>query len=214
MPAVSAPARSAPPEELITVPAAMWRRLMARVVDLVAVATWVFALSITHIFIHLQLWSDSVAPEPWGNWFLAMATIVVAYAAYEICFVAKTGATPGKDFMGIHVVDAATGARPSWGQAVRRWLPMGLVQPIPVVWVGALLTGLFGATAYADAERRSIYDRMANTRVLSKAPPADADARATRRQQFTPRFIDPLAVYRLARSNPKALRRHPDDADS
>ena len=91
---------------------------------------------------------------------------------------------------------------------------MGIIQPIPAVWAVALLTGVFGATAFADPERRSIHDRLADTRIISKAPPADADARAARRRQFTPRLIDPLAVFRLARTNPKALHNHPSDADA
>lgn len=191
----------------------MWRRLAARLVDAVAVTTWVFALSIAHVFFHLPLWSDDVNPEPWGNWFLLTITLVVVYAAYEIAFIAKVGATPGKDLMNLQVVDATTGQRPTIGQAVRRWLPIGLVQPIPAAWVGGLFTLLFGASGFADPERRTIHDRLANTRVIAKELPDDPKEQAERRQQFVPRFIDPLFVFRSVAKNPRALRRHPADTD-
>jgi hypothetical protein len=97
--------------------APMWRRLAARVIDVVAVATWVLDPRDRSHLLHLQLWSNEVTPEPWGNWFLTTITFVVCYAAYEIVFVARTGATPGKDLMGLQVVDAATGGRPSASQA-------------------------------------------------------------------------------------------------
>jgi uncharacterized RDD family membrane protein YckC len=188
----------------------MWRRLAARAIDMIAVATWIFTFSIAHIFLHLQLWSNDVAPQPWGNWFLTTVTFFVCYAAYEIVFVAKAGATPGKDFMGIEVVDATTGGRPTLDQATRRWLLPGIVQPIPGAWIGAILTGVWGATGFLDPQRRTVHDRLAGTRIVSKAPPGSDEAREDRRRSFTPRLIDPLAVFRAARDrDPAALKRHP-----
>lgn len=192
-------------------PASLGRRLVARAVDTVAVLTWMFALAIAHVLIHLQLWSDSVTPEPWGNWFLATFTFIVLYALYEIAFITRTGSTPGKDLMGVQVVDHQTGTPPALGKSIIRWLPMGLMQPIPLVWLGALLTGVIGATGFAHPERRAIHDRLAGTRVVVKDLPATEEDREARKRAFTPRFIDPFAVFRLARSNPEALRRRPDD---
>ena len=192
----------------------MWKRLAARALDVLAVATWVFAFAVAHIFLHMQLWSSSVAPEPWGTWFLTVVTFFVCYAAYEIVFVAKTGTTPGKDFMGIEVVDAVTGERPTLGQATRRWFLPGIVQPIPGFWVGGVLTGVWGATAFLDAERRTVHDRLAGTRVVSRTPPATAEERDEQRNQFRPRFIDPFAVYKAARnSDTNELKRHPSGDD-
>jgi uncharacterized RDD family membrane protein YckC len=200
-----------PDETTLDVPP-MWKRLAARVIDVVAVATWVFALAIAHIFLHLPLWSGTVAPEPWGTWFLTVITFAVCYAAYEIVFVAKTGATPGKDYMGLAVVDATTGAHPTYGQAARRWFLPGIVQPIPGAWVSGVLTLVWGATALVDDERRAVHDRLAGTRVVTKVPPATEEEREHRRKQFRPRFIDPFAVYRAARnSDVKALKQHPSD---
>jgi uncharacterized RDD family membrane protein YckC len=207
----SSVARAGTHPELAARQPPMWRRLMARLVDVVAVATWVFALSIAHVFIHLQLWSETVAPAPWGNWFLATITFTLVYALYEIVFISRTGATPGKDLLGIKVVDAATGGVPSLGQAARRWFLPGIVQPIPGAWIGGVATLVWGSTALFDPERRTVHDRLADTRVMSKEPPRDDDERERRRQQFTPRFIDPFAVFRMARSNPAALRNRPDE---
>ncbi len=196
---------------VVTEMATMGRRLVARLVDVVAVVTYVFALSIAHIFIHLQLWSDTVAPEPWGNWFLMTVTTVVVYAIYDIGFTTRTGATPGKDLMAIQVVDASTGGRPSLGQAFRRWLPHGLVQPIPMIWLAAIATGVLGATGLLSSRRQSLPDRLANTVVVDKAPPATAEEASIRRRSFMPRLVDPTAVFRLARNNVSLSRRRPDD---
>lgn len=191
----------------------MWRRLAARAIDVIAVGTWVFALSIAHIFLHLQLWSDTVAPEPWGHWFLVTLTFAACYAAYEIVFIARTGATPGKDLMQIRVVDHLTGGTPSLGQATRRWLLPGVVQPIPGGWMGAALTLAWGGTAYSNRDQRAVHDQLAGTRVITSRPPSDEDEAAERRRQFQPRFIDPFAIFRAARRNDLgALHRERDDA--
>ncbi|MDZ7679879.1 MAG: RDD family protein [Acidimicrobiales bacterium] len=198
--------------ELLLAP--MWRRLAARAVDVTAVATWVFALSIAHVFLHLQLWSQSVAPDPWGTWFLATLTFAACYAAYEITFISRTGATPGKDLMRVRVIDHLTGHTPTLGQATRRWLLPGIVQPIPGPWFGATLTLVWGGTGFANHHHRGVHDHLAGTRVVMALPPRDENEEAHRRRQFTPRFVDPLAVFRIARNDPEALRRHPADHES
>lgn len=199
--------------QLLT-PASLIRRLVARAVDTVAVATWMFALSVAHIFIHLQLWSDSVAPEPWGNWFLATITFVVVYALYDIAFTTRTGATPGKDLLGLKVVDTDTGLPPSLSAALIRWLPFGVLQPVPPAWLAVVLSGLVGATGFAHTERRALHDRLSGTQVVRKELPDTEEGRLARRRAFTPRFVDPIAVYRMARSNPRGLRRHPSEHDT
>ena len=217
-PAAGAPARpatgraAATPEvreQGLDVPP-MWRRLTARLLDILTVGTWVFALAIAHIFLHIPLWSTEVAPEPWGTWFLTTVTFTICYAAYEITFIAKTGSTPGKDLMNLVVQDATTGARPTWSQATRRWFLPGIVQPIPGAWIGGVLTTLWGATSLVDSQRRAVHDRLAGTRVASKALPATQEEREARRKQFLPRFIDPFAVYRAAKKGDhRVLHEHP-----
>ncbi|MGY6501400.1 MAG: RDD family protein [Acidimicrobiales bacterium] len=177
----------------------MARRLAARLIDLAFVGTWMFALSVAHIFLHLQLWSGSVNPEPWGTWFLATITFAVLYAAYEIVFVHKAGATPGKDFMNIRVVDADTGELPTWGQSARRWLLPGMVQPIPGPWIGAVLTLCWGATGFLDDQRRTVHDRISGTRVVPRQAPTDPEEIEERRSHFMPRIVDPFEIYRIAR---------------
>lgn len=177
----------------------MARRLAARLIDVAFVGTWMFALSVAHIFLHLQLWSDTVNPEPWGNWFLATVTFAVLYAAYEIVFIHTTGATPGKDAMHIQVVDADTGELPTWSQSARRWLLPGMVQPIPGAWIGAILTLCWGATGFLDDQRRTVHDRISGTRVIAKSPPTDVDEVEERRSHFMPRIVDPFEIYRMAR---------------
>lgn len=146
--------------------APMWRRAVARGIDLVAVFVWMWMLSLLHVLFHLPLWSDAVDPAPWGNTFLAVVTYVVLLAAYEIGFVAHDGATPGKEVMGLRVVQDGTDLTPTWRQATLRFLLPGTAQLLPGVWPGAALAAGYGATAFADVRRRTVHDRLAGTQVV------------------------------------------------
>lgn len=193
----------------------LWRRLAARTVDVITVGTWMFALTTVYVLFHLQLWSETIAPEPWGTWFLVAMTFTVLFAVYEILFTCRTGSTPGKDLFHLQVVDHHTGARPTFGQATRRWFLLGIAQPIPSALIGTLVTLGLGATALVDGDRRALHDRLAGTRVIEKARPESTEEQQDRRRQFMPRFFDPLAVYRAARSgDPSALRNHPSDPNT
>ncbi|MFN5048469.1 RDD family protein [Roseateles sp.] len=69
------------------------------------------------------------------------------------------GATPGKLFMGVRVVDALSGQRPSLVQALLRWLGY---------WLSALPLGLGFLWALWDPEGRAWHDRLSGTRVLRR----------------------------------------------
>lgn len=85
------------------------------------------------------------------NWLLP-GLLAVALWAWQ-------GATPGKLFLGVRVVDAQTGQRPSLVQALLRWLGYGL---------SALPLGLGFLWVLWDPERRAWHDRLAGTRVLKR----------------------------------------------
>lgn len=181
-------------------PASFKRRSAARAVDLLTVATWVWALSVTHVLYFVPRWSSQVKVGPWGTSFLLLVSFIVIYAVYEIVFLARTGSTPGKDLMNLKVIHHETDELPTLSQAALRSLPLVGVWLTPFWWIGLLLTGAFGASGLAESRRyRGLHDRISGTRVIVQHPShhsgLDAEeARAERMAQFIPRFVDPFQV--------------------
>ncbi len=88
----------------------------------------------------------------------------VTYVAMD----ATLGGSPGKLALGLRITrDDATTTPPGWGPAITRALP-SLVGWVPVV--GGLLSLILWVTNIVlvanDAERRSLHDRVGNTRVI------------------------------------------------
>ena len=199
---------SIPAEQLR--PPSLRRRAAARAVDLTTVFTLIWALATIRVLFHIPLWSDDIAPSPWGRSFLFVVTFTLAYLVYEVVYVSQTGATPGKDLMRLQVLDSSSGALPSLDQAVRRALPLTAIWLVPAVWLGAPLTAALGATGLPDTSHfRTIHDRFSATRVVH-VPDLDPEpgttheeAEAERRRQFVPRFVDPIHIV------PSQLLRHP-----
>jgi uncharacterized RDD family membrane protein YckC len=186
------------------------RRAVARLVDILTVLTWVWAMSVAQILFHLPHWSNDIAPSPWGEAFLFGITVAILYTLYEVSFVSRAGATPGKDLMRLKVLDVHTGEPPSVRQAVRRSLPLSMVWLIPPAWVALPLTAALGATGLADRRNgRAVHDLLGSTLVVQQleleVEPGDTieDAEAERRNHFMPRFVDPIQLL------PSQLFRHP-----
>ena len=82
-----------------------------------------------------------------------------ANAAYQVLFLTKYGATPGKMVLGLHVV-RSDGSAITTGRALAR---MG----------GQMLSGLILNIGYImigfDAEKRALHDHIADTRVVYKS---------------------------------------------
>jgi uncharacterized RDD family membrane protein YckC len=87
----------------------------------------------------------------------------VVLVAYHVGFVARTGQTVGKRWLGIKIVDATTGAVPNLDQAGRRAAPI-LIQIIPVV--GSLSPFLY-VPALWRPRRQGLHDRLAATIVVN-----------------------------------------------
>ncbi|WP_195210388.1 RDD family protein [Actinomarinicola tropica] len=189
-------------------PAPLGRRVAARAVDIAAVAVWVWAASIAHILYFIPRFSQDLDPAPWGRAFLFLVTFVVFYVAYEVLFTSRTGSTPGKDLMRLQVLDAHSGGLPSPGQAVRRALPLALVWLVPGAWPAVPLTAALAAPG-ARGTGRGVHDVLSGTRVVlvpeEEPEPGTTieDARAQRRRDFTPRFVNPLQLV------PSQMLHHP-----
>lgn len=188
--------------------APLGRRAAARLVDVAAVGVWVWALSIAHILYFIPRFSQDLDPSPWGRTFLFLVSFVVLYVVYEVLFTSRTGATPGKDLMRLQVVDDRTGSVPTSSQSVRRALPLALVWMVPGAWPAVPLTAALAAPG-ARGTGRGVHDVLSGTRVVlvPEAEPEPGttveEARAQRRSDFMPRFVNPLQLV------PSQMLRHP-----
>lgn len=86
---------------------------------------------------------------------------ILAGIAYEVCFVALKGQTPGKMAMKIKIVSADNGGLPSWGAAAGRWV-------IPAIgYIVLVLPGLLvHASLLWDRRRQGWHDKAVKTLVV------------------------------------------------
>jgi uncharacterized RDD family membrane protein YckC len=80
-------------------------------------------------------------------------------AAYQIYFVGRHGATPGKMALSIHVV-TADGSQLTYGRAARRYFAE-LLSSLSC-WIGYIMVSF-------DKEARALHDHIASTRVVHNA---------------------------------------------
>ena len=81
---------------------------------------------------------------------------LVLAVAYEAYFVSTRGATPGKMALGLKIVQA-DGSPVPVGLAVGRYFAQ---------WISAFIFMIGFIMAGFDAEKRSLHDRICNTRVI------------------------------------------------
>ena len=94
----------------------------------------------------------------------------LVYLALTIVMVATIGASPGKLMVGLRITTADGTTPPGYGPAALRslpWLPTLIPLLGVVIWLGIVIASL--VTISNDAERRSLFDRVANTRVVRKS---------------------------------------------
>ncbi|MCE2511106.1 MAG: RDD family protein [Acidimicrobiia bacterium] len=86
---------------------------------------------------------------------------ILAWAAYEIFFVALKGQTPGKMAVGTKVIRADNGNLPGWGPAAGRWI-------IPAIGYVLILPGLLvHASLLWDERRQGWHDKAVKTLVVN-----------------------------------------------
>ena len=129
-----------------------WKRVFATLVDTIIL------LSITTPFLYFAYGSGYWNDDEMVN---GVVDIVVSYifpTAAVIWLWHRFGATPGKMLLGARIVDATTGAAPSTGQLVGRYLGY-LVSALPLglglIWVAF------------DARKQAWHDKLAGTVVIS-----------------------------------------------
>ncbi|HEV8298180.1 MAG TPA: RDD family protein [Acidimicrobiales bacterium] len=147
-------------------PAAYWRRIVARLLDCLAVFWIEFALVVIGAAFWVRPLTDRVHPGPWGDAFIATITYAVFLVVYEVIFIAANGMTPGKDLLKIKVVRVLDGEKPTVAQAIRRSLVHAALAVVPKLWIASLAQFAAGITAPRSQMRRSLADHVAGTQVV------------------------------------------------
>lgn len=125
-----------------------------------------WAAVVSHLFWFMGSLSDRFQPEPWGRAFVPTCTFVVLHGIYEWMFhVHNNGQTPGKDIMKLRLVTVDEHNTLGTRRAVLRWLAPGLLPLLVPLWL-ALGGYVLMSLPLATASRRSVYDHLANTRVV------------------------------------------------
>jgi uncharacterized RDD family membrane protein YckC len=116
---------AASPVVAVLTPAPFWRRLLAMVYDLLCLIGIWFVVGGLAVGLHH---GEAVEHSAWFAWLL-----LAAAAAYFAASWRRGGQTLGMKCWKIRVVDAASGGRLGWRQALVRfatamvsWLPLGL----------------------------------------------------------------------------------------
>ncbi|GAA2375623.1 RDD family protein [Dactylosporangium salmoneum] len=174
--------------------ASLGARLLARLIDIVAVA--VLNLVITGWFIYqyvkdvgpvmAEIWRRSMANEPMGDLatsergssllVVILVLIAAVWFAYEVPATANSGQTLGKWLLKIKVVGLESEQPIGFGRAIRRWNPLGLSVLLWTCGVGFLLQFVDSLSPVIDWPlRRAFHDRSAGTVVVA----ADGTAPST-----------------------------------
>jgi uncharacterized RDD family membrane protein YckC len=145
--------------------AGFWIRFVARVIDGIILAVVGFVINLP-IGMMLGLSSSRIAsgdvgaaalPAMLGTIGLSLAVNLFLAAAYEIYFLSTRSATIGKLALGLKVIRADGGSL-STGQATGRFFAY-LLDAYFTLTIGFIIAGF-------DPEKRSLHDRICDTRVI------------------------------------------------
>jgi len=138
--------------------ASLWLRFAARIVDTIILGVFNFALQFGTAAMMSGI-ARGTNPDVAGLMLLPVILLPLgAGICYEVFFLGRFGATPGKMACGIRVV-TADGRPISYLRALGRYFAYGLS------WLVCLI-GLI--IACFDEEKRALHDRICDTRVVMK----------------------------------------------
>jgi uncharacterized RDD family membrane protein YckC len=135
--------------------AGFWIRVLARIIDAIILNVGIYVLDL------VVLGRTMIGMGIAGITPLIGVMFVVRFAigaAYEIWFLGKFGATPGKMVLGLRVITAAGGPL-TYGLSTGRYFAQ---------MVSAFTIGIGYIMAGFDSEKRALHDRICNTRVVRK----------------------------------------------
>jgi uncharacterized RDD family membrane protein YckC len=135
-----------------------WRRLVAKIVDMIVAGVASFTINL----LVRQMFGAGAVPQA-GNmgvfWLMLGTQQVVGITiglSYEIFFIRRFDATPGKLAMGMKLL-RADGSRLTTGRIVGRYFAN---------WVSGLTLSIGYIIAAFDNEKRALHDYMCDTRVI------------------------------------------------
>ena len=146
--------------------APLWRRLVARLLDMFTTFFLTFALVVIVFVWFLDDLAQAVDPDPWGRAFIATVLYVMVATVYEVVFLWQRGQTPGKDAMNVRVISDTDGIGLPFGVACRRSVALALLRLVPGAFTGTVATFLVGVTCLGDERRRAVHDHLAGTWVI------------------------------------------------
>ena len=135
-----------------------WIRLAARLID--GVILWIAGMLIQLPVTIKYMASIGKPPSASmiGMQMLMYAIQIAIGLMYEVLFIGRYGATPGKMACGLKVVQA-DGGRVGYARALARYFS---------TWVSSLTLGIGFVMAGFDDEKRTLHDRICDTRVVKR----------------------------------------------
>jgi len=136
--------------------AGFWIRFGAIAID--GFIMWIFTMI---LFIPLGIFMPTSNDNPFAALSFMPLILLLQYAipaVYDTWFVGKYGATPGKMACKLKIV-VADGGRVSYSRALGRHFAK---------WLSSIILGIGFIMAVFDDERRTLHDRICETRVVRK----------------------------------------------
>ncbi len=154
--------------------APLWRRGLARLVDLATVFFVLWTLVVLQLLWFMHELSIRVDPAPWGRAFAPLVVFVVLSAVYDVVFLRwNAGQTPGKQLMRVRVVHRSDGGSLSAGRALARWLLPGAALLIWPLWAGLAAVAVTAVSIPVGLHRQALHDHLADTTVVVYDDPDD-----------------------------------------
>ena len=135
--------------------AGFWKRSGARFID--GIILWIVNMALFFAF-GLSFFSVKQTAEEISLRSILTIVLYIISFGYEVFFIGKFGATPGKMACSIKVINA-DGSKVSYLKALGR---------VFAYFLSGLILGIGYIMAAFDDEKRALHDRICNTRVILK----------------------------------------------
>ena len=175
--------------------AAVWRRVLARLIDAITVFFIQWMLTVIQLLWFMDDVSTRWQPDPWGRATAAVLAYVFFHFVYTMVFLRwNEGQTPAMDLLKLRAVRTKDGSHLGLGRCAARWLVGGVAWIVPPVVLGGLIVN---AATYlpvpADRQRRrTVSDWVAGTTVIAyDRDKEDPDGEA---EEVLDEFGQPMSV--------------------
>lgn len=149
--------------------AAVWRRVLARIIDAITVFFIQWMLTVIQLLWFMDDVSTRWQPDPWGRATAAVLAYAFFHFAYTMVFLRwNEGQTPAMDLMNLRAVRTKDGSHLGLGRCAARWLVGGASWILPPVVLGGLVVNAASyVTTPLDRRRRTVSDWLGGTTVIA-----------------------------------------------